>query len=97
MKKSTILVALAAGFTALVFCTTVSADEWLSGIKWNKPPIIKPGSPGAPPSDAVVLFDGTRHVAVARRREMVGQRRHCYGGSRHTGQQACVRRLPGSY
>lgn len=34
-------------------------NEWLNGINWAEPPVITPGEPGAPPSDAIVLFDGT--------------------------------------
>jgi hypothetical protein len=34
-------------------------QEYLSGIRWPEPPIVKPGKTNAdPPSDAVVLFDG---------------------------------------
>lgn len=29
-----------------------------SGIKWETPKVITPGTDGAPPSDAIVLFDG---------------------------------------
>jgi len=36
-----------------------SADEYLNGIEWKEPAIVKPGEAGGPPSDAVVLFDGT--------------------------------------
>ena len=37
----------------------VMGDEYLSGIKWKKPPIVTPGKTNAdPPSDAIVLFDG---------------------------------------
>jgi len=45
------------------------AQEYMTGIEWQKPPIIKPGTPstkgkpGVPPSDAVVLFDGKNFVA----------------------------------
>ncbi len=36
------------------------ADGWESGIQWPEPKIVTPGdAPGAPPADAVVLFDGT--------------------------------------
>jgi hypothetical protein len=36
------------------------ADEYLSGIEWREPVVVTPGpSPGDPPSDAVILFDGT--------------------------------------
>ncbi len=35
------------------------ADEYLSGIEWSEPPVVRPGKTAAdPPSDAVVLFDG---------------------------------------
>ncbi len=35
------------------------AQEYLTGIEWPKPPIIKPGAEcGAAPADAVILFDG---------------------------------------
>src|SRR5438105_2654569 len=33
--------------------------EWSSGIVWPEPTVIEPGSAAVPPSDAVVLFDGT--------------------------------------
>lgn len=36
------------------------SQEYLSGLKWPEPEVVTPGdTPGAPPSDAVVLFDGT--------------------------------------
>jgi len=35
------------------------ADEYLSGKVWPQPVVVTPGdAPGAPPSDAIVLFDG---------------------------------------
>ena len=37
----------------------VLAVEYLSGKVWPEPAVIDPGSAGGPPSDAVVLFDGT--------------------------------------
>lgn len=33
-------------------------QEYKSGIFWQEPPIVDPGGPGQPPSDAIVLFDG---------------------------------------
>ncbi len=33
--------------------------EWKSGVNWTEPRIITPGDAGGPPSDAIVLFDGT--------------------------------------
>lgn len=37
----------------------VTADEYLTGIKWEMPPIVTPGAADAqPPSDAIVLFNG---------------------------------------
>jgi hypothetical protein len=35
------------------------ADEWLSGINWLEPPTVTPGVDNGPPSDAIVLFNGT--------------------------------------
>ena len=35
-------------------------EEWTSGIEWPEPAIVTPGEkPGEPPSDAIILFDGT--------------------------------------
>ena len=52
-----------AGFVlSLILIMAVRADaiEYLSGIRWSEPERIDPGSTNAaPPSDAVVLFDGT--------------------------------------
>ena len=39
--------------------TNLLADEFLSGIEWQKPKVVSPGATvGDPPSDAVILFDG---------------------------------------
>lgn len=35
------------------------AQEWKSGIVWPEPKVVEPGVNGSPPSDALVLFDGT--------------------------------------
>ena len=52
-------------FSLIVLLVLVSsaqramAEEYLTGIKWQQPPIVTPGAaPGAPPSDAIVLFNG---------------------------------------
>jgi hypothetical protein len=49
-------------FVALAVAAVTSCSigqEYLSGIKWPKPPIVTPGKADAdPPSDAVILFDG---------------------------------------
>jgi hypothetical protein len=44
---------------SLVLAWCAVGQEWVSGIKWKRPPVVDPGPPGGPPSDAVVLFDGT--------------------------------------
>lgn len=45
---------------ALIACSgLLRAEEYLSGIEWAEPAVVDPGPPGGPPSDAVVLFDGT--------------------------------------
>lgn len=37
-----------------------AAMEYLPGVEWPEPPVVTPADkPGAPPSDAIVLFDGT--------------------------------------
>lgn len=36
-----------------------AVQEWKSGVEWREPTIITPGEGTAPPSDAIVLFDGT--------------------------------------
>lgn len=33
-------------------------EEWKSGVNWSEPEIVAPGEGTAPPSDAIVLFDG---------------------------------------
>ena len=39
--------------------STSQAEEYLTGIEWQEPPIVTPGEkPSDAPSDAVVLFDG---------------------------------------
>ncbi len=49
-----------AALASILPLSTASAQEYLSGIEWEKPPIVDPGeSDAAPPSDAVVLFDGS--------------------------------------
>ncbi len=53
-----------AGFALATRSTDLVAQEYLNGIKWEKPPIIDPGSSNAaPPSDATVLFDGSDTAA----------------------------------
>ncbi|XZE54431.1 3-keto-disaccharide hydrolase [Planctomycetaceae bacterium SH139] len=51
---------LFAGFALATSSTHLAAQEYLNGIKWEKPPIVDPGSSDtAPPADAIVLFDGS--------------------------------------
>ena len=58
MKRKVSLALLSA--IVLSFLTVLSARDWRSGIPWPKPEIVTPGEkPGDPPSDAVILFDGT--------------------------------------
>jgi len=49
---------LAAAVLTTTFLTAAFSAEWVSGIPWKEPPVIDPGPPGGPPSDAIVLFDG---------------------------------------
>lgn len=50
---TTAAVSLVAVGTCLAF-----VQEYKSGIIWPEPPVVTPGDQGAPPSDAIVLFDG---------------------------------------
>ena len=34
------------------------AQRYYSGLEWQEPPVVDPGPPGGPPSDATILFDG---------------------------------------
>ena len=43
----------------ILVAAVVSAQDWRSGIPWEKPVVITPGvKPGDPPSDAIILFNG---------------------------------------
>ena len=54
----TVLIVLTLSFTL------VAAEDFRSGIPWKKPKVITPAAkPGDPPSDAIVLFDGTNMSA----------------------------------
>ena len=58
MKRPFVLGLL--GVFALSSLTFLFAQDWRSGIPWEEPKIVTPDEkPGAPPSDAIVLFDGT--------------------------------------
>jgi hypothetical protein len=59
MKKSTKSIVASVVVLALCAGTCGWAAEYLTGIKWAEPAVVDPGPPGGPPSDAVVLFDGT--------------------------------------
>lgn len=44
----------------LLATASANAGEYLNGIKWKAPEVVTPGkTDSAPPSDAIVLFDGT--------------------------------------
>lgn len=49
-------------FFTLVFLSILtlaaSAEEWTSGIQWEKPAVVDPGPVQGPPADAIILFDG---------------------------------------
>ncbi|NOZ40577.1 MAG: DUF1080 domain-containing protein [Planctomycetes bacterium] len=56
---SALLVA-ASSFLLVAGSSRALANEYLPGIKWPEPPVVTPGEQNSlPPSDAVVLFDGT--------------------------------------
>lgn len=53
------LLALLVAFGPFVSIGAAQNVEFLPGMEWQEPPLVTPGDePGAPPSDAVVLFGG---------------------------------------
>ena len=44
---------------AAVAVAVAQVVEYKSGIVWPEPPVVDPGDANTPPSDAIVLFDGT--------------------------------------
>jgi hypothetical protein len=59
MKKSLTTLTMTAWILAAIAGRQAMAVEYLSGIEWDKPKVVDPGGPGEPPSDAIVLFDGS--------------------------------------
>jgi len=56
MVRSAVVVA----FGLMFLMNTAVSQEWKSGVEWQEPPLVTPGATSdAPPSDAVVLFDGS--------------------------------------
>jgi hypothetical protein len=53
------LAGLLAVVATLVGSLALLAAEWKSGKVWPEPLLVDPGTNGSPPSDAIVLFDGT--------------------------------------
>ena len=57
MKHLTTLTLILTAFAAQ---SVFAQSDWRSGIAWEEPPIVTPGKTDSdPPSDAIVLFDGT--------------------------------------
>ena len=59
MKTSRTLGITLIAFIGTALGMTFVAQEWKSGIVWPEPEVVTPGEGTAPPSDAIVLFDGT--------------------------------------
>jgi hypothetical protein len=60
MFQKTSISTLFVTFTLTAALVTAQSQDWRSGIPWKKPEIITPGAkPGDPPSDAIILFNGT--------------------------------------
>jgi hypothetical protein len=59
VKKLIALSILATNMACLIATPCTAQGEYISGMKWQEPPVVTPGKTNAdPPSDAVVLFDG---------------------------------------
>ena len=60
MFQRTSIFTLFVVFSLTAALATAQSQDWRSGIPWKKPEIITPGAkPGDPPSDAIILFNGT--------------------------------------
>ncbi|GAA5507064.1 DUF1080 domain-containing protein [Novipirellula caenicola] len=47
------------GLSVALSASSLAAEEYLNGIKWQEPPKVTPGETNADaPSDAIILFDG---------------------------------------
>lgn len=47
-------------FTIVLIAPVLVAQDYKSGIEWQEPPVVTPGeTDDQPPSDAIILFDGT--------------------------------------
>jgi hypothetical protein len=65
----------------LFFSIAVSAQDWRSGIPWEKPAIVTPGAKSSdPPSDAIILFDGTDMSAWNKEWSIKDDELHCVPG-----------------
>lgn len=58
-KINALVLLVVAGLASAGLAARMSVDEYKSGIVWPEPPVVEPGTGTAPPSDAIVLFDGT--------------------------------------
>jgi Domain of Unknown Function (DUF1080) len=52
------VILVAAGAVLLLFAPAAFGDRFIPPLVWPEPPVITPGEGTAPPSDAIVLFDG---------------------------------------
>lgn len=59
MSRFRIAVTLVTQVSLVAIVVTTRAAEFKPGIQWSEPRIVDPGPVGGPPSDAIVLFDGT--------------------------------------
>ena len=58
--KTTNLATVVALVCFLAEGAALPAEEYLNGIQWEAPPVVTPGKTNSdPPSDAIVLFDGS--------------------------------------
>ncbi|MEW4527815.1 family 16 glycoside hydrolase [Maioricimonas sp. JC845] len=58
-RRATTFAGLAIIMTGSLTAFSALVDEWKSGLDWPEPVVVDPGPVGGPPSDAIVLFDGT--------------------------------------
>jgi len=58
LRSSAIVFGMTVLVSSLGYAFFAAPQEWKSGVDWHEPAIITSGDGPAPPSDAIVLFDG---------------------------------------
>ncbi len=98
MQKKLIALSTATLLIPFLWGGGAVAEEYLNGIEWVPPAIITPGKTNAdPPSDAIILFDGTDLSKWKNGENWSVKDGDRLFGQRQDRQQGFFRRLPGAH